>query len=212
MIRSDACKLLQHPWLPEEEDLKKKKSFHNHDDKSCSSSSYTSSIGEESMEEDDDEDDDDSVTSPLNTPSSSSSSSSPSSSPSSPFSSVTGRRNLYDLSEIMAQLPIKRGLSKFYEGKSESFTSLSSVTSTEDLAKKNSTMAVPYSCRRNLKLKASKSCGNGLNSSYKAKAIISKRNNSSIHSRVSSLSSFSTKRGSFIISTKPPMVPPLHKN
>ncbi|XP_073066093.1 uncharacterized protein [Primulina eburnea] len=62
----------------------------------------------------------------------------------------------YDLSELMAQLPIKKGLSKFYEGKSESFTNLSRVTSIEDLAKKTTP---PY--RR--KLKASKSCGTGLN-------------------------------------------------
>ncbi|KAG8388367.1 hypothetical protein BUALT_Bualt02G0118600 [Buddleja alternifolia] len=58
-------------------------------------------------------------------------SSSPSPSPS------NSSRALYDLSEIMAQLPIKRGLSKFYKGKSESYTSLSRVTSIEDLAKRS---------------------------------------------------------------------------
>nr|GEW23172.1 MAP kinase kinase 6 [Tanacetum cinerariifolium] len=49
---------------------------------------------------------------------------------------------LFELSELMAQLPIKRGLSKFYHGKSESFASLASVKSIEDLAKKGK-----YPCR-----------------------------------------------------------------
>lgn len=43
---------------------------------------------------------------------------------------------LSDLSTLMAQLPIKRGLSEYYEGKSESFTCLARVTSLEDLPKK----------------------------------------------------------------------------
>ncbi|XP_009795049.1 uncharacterized protein LOC142166551 [Nicotiana tabacum] len=42
---------------------------------------------------------------------------------------------LYELSELMAQLPIKRGLSKYYKGKSQSFGCLESVKSFEDLAK-----------------------------------------------------------------------------
>ncbi|XP_022949011.1 uncharacterized protein LOC111452482 [Cucurbita moschata] len=50
---------------------------------------------------------------------------------------------LEDFTELFAQLPIKRGLSMFYEGKSQSFTSLSSVRSIEDLPKKRS----PYSSR-----------------------------------------------------------------
>ncbi|CAN4100129.1 unnamed protein product [Withania somnifera] len=41
-----------------------------------------------------------------------------------------------DLSTLMAQLPIKRGLSEYYEGKSESFTYLARVTNVEDLPKK----------------------------------------------------------------------------
>ncbi|XP_022721476.1 uncharacterized protein LOC111278958 [Durio zibethinus] len=63
---------------------------------------------------------------------------------------------LYELSELMAQLPIKRGLSKYFHGKSESFTSLSSVKSIEELAKKES----PY----RKKMKACKSYGGGLDS------------------------------------------------
>ncbi|KZV34678.1 hypothetical protein F511_21793 [Dorcoceras hygrometricum] len=71
-------------------------------------------------------------------------------------SSNSSRSTSYDFSELMAQLPVKKGLSKFYEGKSESFTSLSRVTSVEDMAKKTAT---PYT----RKLKASKSCATGLN-------------------------------------------------
>ncbi|XP_023739934.1 protein OXIDATIVE STRESS 3 [Lactuca sativa] len=44
---------------------------------------------------------------------------------------------LYRLSELMAQLPIRRGLSKYYQGKSESFGSLANLTSFEDLAKRS---------------------------------------------------------------------------
>ncbi|KAL3631951.1 hypothetical protein CASFOL_024935 [Castilleja foliolosa] len=83
-------------------------------------------------------------------------------------SSSNSSSALYDLSEIMTQLPIKRGLSKFYQGKSESFTALSRVTSVEDLAKP---------CRRR-NMKGSKSIATGLHS-YKSytlpKAIIAKR-------------------------------------
>lgn len=86
-----------------------------------------------------------------------------------PSSSSNSSGSLYDLSDLMVQLPIKRGLSKFYQGRSESFTSLSRVTSVEDLAKKT----IPF----RKKMKASKSCENGLNS-YKPyilpKPLISK--------------------------------------
>ncbi|KAE8705864.1 Arginyl-tRNA synthetase, class Ic isoform 1 [Hibiscus syriacus] len=43
---------------------------------------------------------------------------------------------LYELSDLMAQLPIRRGLSKHYQGKSQSFTSLARVMSIDDLPKK----------------------------------------------------------------------------
>ncbi|GAB2269333.1 hypothetical protein Dimus_004253 [Dionaea muscipula] len=98
------------------------------DDGSASSSSFNgSSSSKDSSEEFDD---------------ASSSSTSSSTSP------------VYDLSELMAQLPIKKGLSKFYEGKSQSFTSVTRVTSLEDLAKKASDQY-----RR--KFKACKSYGGG---------------------------------------------------
>ncbi|KAI3727268.1 hypothetical protein L1987_67080 [Smallanthus sonchifolius] len=52
-------------------------------------------------------------------------------------SANSSRSSLYDLSDLMSHLPIKRGLSKFYHGKSDSFTSLSRVTSIEDIPKKS---------------------------------------------------------------------------
>ncbi|KAK4395189.1 hypothetical protein Sango_1673200 [Sesamum angolense] len=170
------------------------KKNNDHHDEKCTSSTSTSSIGEESM---------------FSNGSSSISSSDDtaddaSSSPSSSFSSLNSGGALYDLSEIMEQLPIKRGLSKFYQGKSESFTSLARVGSIEDLAKK----ATPYR-RHHHHLKASKSYGTGLNNSYKPytlpKPIISKKT-----TRGASFSSFLSKRGSFVTS-KPPLTP-LHKN
>ncbi|KAI3786116.1 hypothetical protein L1987_45244 [Smallanthus sonchifolius] len=52
-------------------------------------------------------------------------------------SANSSRSSLYDLSDLMSHLPIKRGLSKFYHGKSDSFTSLARVTSIEDIPKKS---------------------------------------------------------------------------
>ncbi|KAI7989690.1 hypothetical protein LOK49_LG13G00715 [Camellia lanceoleosa] len=93
---------------------------------------------------------------------------------------------LYELSELMAQLPIKRGLSKYYQGKSQTFGSLASVKSLEDLAKKGRR---PY--RR--KVKSCKSYGGGLdNHIYSPKAAISKKT-----SRVSLLSSLGRRETLF---------------
>ncbi|XP_008812958.1 uncharacterized protein LOC103723717 [Phoenix dactylifera] len=63
---------------------------------------------------------------------------------------------LYRMSSLAAQLPFnyRRGLSKFYNGKSQSFTSLSNVRGLEDLAKPE------RPCRK--KLKSSRSCGGDL--------------------------------------------------
>ncbi|CAM8955991.1 unnamed protein product [Rhodiola kirilowii] len=60
---------------------------------------------------------------------------------------------LYGLSELMNHLPIKRGLSKHYNGKSQSFTSLSKVISVEDLAKKE------RFCKRKMKAACKSSIG-----------------------------------------------------
>ncbi|XP_022751721.1 uncharacterized protein LOC111300351 [Durio zibethinus] len=89
------------------------------------------------------------------------------------LSSLSPNGPLYDQSEIMTQLPIKRGLSKHYQGKSQSFTSLASVRSIEDLPKK----VIPLYNRA--KMKSCKSYGWGLdghsNKSYRPKATISKK-------------------------------------
>ncbi|PIA64590.1 hypothetical protein AQUCO_00100221v1 [Aquilegia coerulea] len=82
---------------------------------------------------------------------------------------------LYELSDLMAQLPIKRGLSMHFQGKSQSFTSLSQVRSVEDLVKREN----PYKKR----MKSCKSYGgldgnNTNNKSFAPKAcskIISKK-------------------------------------
>ncbi|KAI0487901.1 hypothetical protein KFK09_027724 [Dendrobium nobile] len=71
------------------------------------------------------------------------------------FSSNSLAGPLYELSSLMADLPIKRGLSNFFQGKSQSFSSLTEVKCIEDLAKKE----CPYnkrmkSYRRNEKSKS----------------------------------------------------------
>ncbi|XVF34938.1 hypothetical protein REPUB_Repub18cG0101400 [Reevesia pubescens] len=86
-------------------------------------------------------------------------------------SSLSSNGPLYELSEIMAQLPMKRGLSKHYQGKSQSFTSLASVRSIEDVPKK----VIPFQNRA--KMKSCKSYGWGLDGhkSYSPKGTISKK-------------------------------------
>ncbi|XP_009774855.1 protein OXIDATIVE STRESS 3-like [Nicotiana sylvestris] len=79
---------------------------------------------------------------------------------------------LYELSELMDQLPIKRGLSKYYQGNSRSFGCLASVKSLEDLAKKGNSY--------NQRMKSFKSFGaNGKRSSFRPKATIKKNSYSS---------------------------------
>lgn len=72
-----------------------------------------------------------------------------SSSGSSPSSNDNHRSALSDMSDLLQQLPSKRGLSKHFQGKSQSFTSLAKVMCLEDLAKPEN----PY----NKKLKSCKS-------------------------------------------------------
>ncbi|XP_015077959.1 uncharacterized protein LOC107021764 [Solanum pennellii] len=98
---------------------------------------------------------------------------------------------LSDLSTLMAQLPIKKGLSEYYDGKSESFTCLGRVTSLEDLPKKEN--------RCNRKMKKS------LYKSYTLpKTIMFKK-----ASRSSFLSScYASKRPNSSISrSRPPLIP-----
>ncbi|KAM0018168.1 hypothetical protein Hdeb2414_s0027g00696131 [Helianthus debilis subsp. tardiflorus] len=54
---------------------------------------------------------------------------------------------LYELSELMAHLPLKRGLSKFYHGKSESFGSLANLNNIQDLAKKGGQRSRRSKCK-----------------------------------------------------------------
>lgn len=118
---------------------------------------------------------------------------------SSPTSSSSTHSNgpLYQLSDLMNHLPIKRGLSMFYEGKAQSFTSLARVESIEDLPKKET----PYSKR----MKSCKSFGGGLDSHriwYTPKATITKK---------TSRGSFAlSKRGSFHGGSRPSIA--VHKN
>ncbi|KAK9106437.1 hypothetical protein Syun_022448 [Stephania yunnanensis] len=112
---------------------------------------------------------------------------------------------LDEMSSLMHQLPFKRGLSKFYPGKSQSFTSLSNVRSLEDLAKPEN----PY----NKRLKSCRSYGGFFISENQhqkqSKAFsraIAKKSSSS--SRVTSCSSLSAKRShSFLGLNRPPIAP-----
>ncbi|XP_031255771.1 lisH domain-containing protein C1711.05-like [Pistacia vera] len=114
-------------------------------------------------------------------------------------SSNSNNGPLFEFSDLMAQLPIKRGLSKFFQGKSQSFTSLSRVKSIEDLAKKES----PY----RKKMKTCKSYAGGLDShkSYvlDPKATISKKSSRSSYSSLS----FPGRRISFLANSRPPPAP-----
>lgn len=112
-------------------------------------------------------------------------------------SSNSNNGPLFELSELMAQLPIKRGLSKYYQGKSQSFTSLSRAMSIEDLAKKET----PY----RKKMKSCKSYGGGLD----IKATISKKNSSARGSFSSLSCSSAGKRGSFLGSSHNNRLPPI---
>lgn len=110
--------------MEEESDEHEQQQQHHHP---CSSIEEASTISNGSSSSDDDDDDTcSSSSSSFDTPDDDASSSSANSS----------RSSLYDLSDLMSHLPIKRGLSKFYHGKSDSFTNLARVTSIEDLPKK----------------------------------------------------------------------------
>lgn len=102
----------------------------------------------------------------------------------------------------------RRGLSKFYQGKSQSFTSLASVRSLEDLVKPEN----PY----NKRLKSCKSYGGGLAETFSngskcsaMSGIVSKRRvMNSGGSRGSCSNSLSTRRGSGNFMGSRPPIPP----
>ncbi|KAF8651706.1 hypothetical protein HU200_032987 [Digitaria exilis] len=75
--------------------------------------------------------------------------------------STTGH---FEMASLLTQLPIKRGLSKFFDGKSQSFASLAAVGGLEDLPK-------PPAKR----LKTSRSCGVGLKDGGRKKQAIRAR-------------------------------------
>ncbi|XP_054780818.1 protein OXIDATIVE STRESS 3-like [Prosopis cineraria] len=134
--------------------------------------------------------------------------SSKTSSSSSSSSTQTNNGPLYELSQLMNHLPIKRGLSMFYEGKAQSFTSLATVESIEDLPKKATF------CRKKMK-SISKSYGGDLDldrhkaiSHINTKATISKDKSSRSGSLVSPLSS--RRRGTFLGASRLSIA--VHKN
>lgn len=104
------------------------------------------------------------------------------------YSSPLSNGPLYDLTDLMFHLPTtKRGLYKYFEGKSQSFTSLASVERIEDLAKRLNP--------RRKKMQAHKN-GNGCLDGQKMhypKATISKKAASKGRTRL--LSSLGKKRG-----------------
>ncbi|KAF8389602.1 hypothetical protein HHK36_024121 [Tetracentron sinense] len=106
--------------------------------------------------------------------------------------------SLYEMSSLFQQLPIKRGLSKHFQGKSQSFTSLSNVGCLEDLAKPEN----PYK----KKLKSCKSYG-GLSETHKS---YPPKTCSRIISKKASRGSFSSligKRNSSFLGNRPPISP-----
>ncbi|KAK6126876.1 hypothetical protein DH2020_039382 [Rehmannia glutinosa] len=108
---------------------------------------------------------------------------------SSSTSSNSSSGPLFELSELLAQLPIKRGLSKYYNGKSQTFASLTSVKSVEDLSKKETC----YSMR----MKSCKSYGGNLNHhKFGPKATIAKR------SPKSSFSPPLTTKGALVVNSR----------
>lgn len=112
---------------------------------------------------------------------------------------------LQNMSTLLQELPFKRGLSKHYNGKSQSFTSLSNVRSLEDMAKPEN----PY----NKKLKSCKSYGvflEGFKSDHLQHHVIRSSSSSRLSSKRGSCSSLRAKRnGSFLgnNSSRPPVPP-----
>lgn len=127
-------------------------------------------------------------------------------------SSISSQASLHQLSSLVSQLPIKKGLSKFYQGKSQSFSSFSDVTTAGDLAKKEASK---------MTMKPSRSYGGGLDD---GEAHQQKPNNSSCSgprfnsrggpkkggpARASCASSIArtTSGSSYFASGKPPAIP-----
>ncbi|KAL8532254.1 hypothetical protein ACS0TY_008745 [Phlomoides rotata] len=103
------------------------------------------------------------------------------------------------MSSLLLQLPIKKGLSKHYNGKSQSFTSLSNVKCVEDLVKQEN----PFK----KKLKTCKSYGGGF-----AKKRTSPKKSHHFSQFDARNSSFFTNKNNYYnnnnSSSKPPIPPP----
>lgn len=131
------------------------------------------------------------------TSSNSSSSSSSSFPPSSSVNEMSEEGPLFEMSSLVAELPFKRGLSKHYQGKSQSFTSLSNVMSLEDLIKPERPIKK--------KLKSSKSYAGGLDNHN---PLSPKHGSKTIAKKTlrGSFSSLGGRRHSFM-GSKPPVPP-----
>ncbi|KAJ8549221.1 hypothetical protein K7X08_032928 [Anisodus acutangulus] len=108
---------------------------------------------------------------------------------------------LQNMSSLLQELPFKRGLSKHYNGKSQSFTSLSNVTSLEDMAKPEN----PY----NKKLKSCKSYGVFLEGFKSDHPVIRSSSSSRLNSKKTCSSLRERRNGSFLgnNNSRPPVPP-----
>ncbi|CAL0301395.1 unnamed protein product [Lupinus luteus] len=105
---------------------------------------------------------------------------------------------LSDMSSLIQKLPIKRGLSKFYQGKSQSFTSLASVGSLEDLSKPEN----PYK----KKLKSCKSSREDLAELFCTRNAIPRTcSKKGLHSRGSCTSLNARRVGDNFMGNRPPI-------
>ncbi|PIA64073.1 hypothetical protein AQUCO_00201399v1 [Aquilegia coerulea] len=109
---------------------------------------------------------------------------------------------LYEMASLMQQLPLKRGLSKHFQGKSQSFTSLSNVRCLEDLAKPD------HNPSYKKKLKSCKSYAGGLSETNK---VSHPKTCSKTISKKASRGSWSSlsiaKRNNSFSGNKPPVPP-----
>ncbi|XP_074555839.1 uncharacterized protein LOC141811703 [Curcuma longa] len=161
------------------------------DDKRCESSSFYGNS------------DDSILTSDL-TDDATSTSPSSSSSRSSNASQFDPNQSSFDLSSLVDDLPIKRGLSKYFEGKSESFRSLSDARCIEDLVKK-----VNPSRKR---LKASSDHGFDSTQKHCNRSRFHGRTTSKKTSRGSTVSSLARRNRSTALFSSKMLNLPLHEN
>lgn len=94
----------------------------------------------------------------------------------------------------------RRGLSKYYQGKAQSFTSLAKVNSLEDLVKPEN----PY----NKKLKSCRSYGGKMHETQRAKCTPSAISRRRLHTTGSSYSVSTAERGSSNFTRSRPQIPP----